>query len=143
VGGQGTPRSYRIAARYADEFNLSSATPAVVVEKFAALDAAARDAGRDPATITHSAMVGVLIGRDEAELAAREAAVAAAFGGDADGFAEWFEVRKARWIHGTPDAAREQVRRFRDAGVTRIMLQDFIPNDLDMIDLAAEVLFDA
>ncbi len=142
VGGQGTPRSYRIAARYADEFNLSSASPAQVVQKYAALDAAVRDAGRDPGTLVHSAMVGVLIGRDEAEVRRREADLVRAFGGDADGFAEWFEVRKARWIHGTAAEAREQVRRFRDAGVTRIMLQDFIAHDLDMIDLAAEVLFD-
>jgi F420-dependent oxidoreductase-like protein len=142
VGGQGTPRSYRIAARYADEFNLSSASPAQVVQKFAALDAALREAGRDPATLVHSAMVGVLIGRDEAEVRRREADLVRAFGGDEDGFAEWFEVRKARWIHGTPAEAREQVRRFRDAGVARLVLQDFIAHDLDMIDLAAELLFD-
>lgn len=142
VGGQGTPRSYRIAARHADEFNLSSASPAQVVQKFAALDAAVRAAGRDPATLVHSAMIGVLVGRDEAEVRRREEDLVRAFGGDVEGFAEWFEVRKLRWIHGTPDQAREQARRFRDAGVTRIVLQDFIAHDLEMIDLAAEVLFD-
>ena len=31
TGGQGTPRGYRIAARYADEFNLSASSPAVAV----------------------------------------------------------------------------------------------------------------
>jgi F420-dependent oxidoreductase-like protein len=143
VGGQGTPRSYRIAARYADEFNLSSASPATVVQKFAALDEIVRAEGRDPATIVHSAMVGVLIGRDAAEVRRREADLVRAFGGDEDGFAEWFEVRRGRWIHGTPDEAGEQVRRFAEAGVERIMLQDFIPGDLEMIDLAAEVVFDA
>ena len=30
VGGRGPPRSFRLAARYADEFNLSSASPAQV-----------------------------------------------------------------------------------------------------------------
>ena len=142
VGGQGTPRSYRIAARYADEFNLSSASPAQVVQKFAALDPAVREAGRDPATLVHSAMIGVLVGRDDAEVRRREEDLVRAFGGDVEGFEEWFEVRKQRWIHGTPDQAREQARRFRDAGVTRIVLQDFIAHDLEMIDLAAEMLFD-
>ena len=33
------------------------------------------------------------------------------------------------------------VRRFADVGVERLMLQDFLPRDLDMIDLAAETLF--
>ena len=32
------------------------------------------------------------------------------------------------------------VRRFAEAGIERIMLQDFLPWDLDMIDLMGEVL---
>ena len=40
VGGQGTPRSYRLAARYADEFNLSSSGPDKARAAFAAVDAA-------------------------------------------------------------------------------------------------------
>jgi len=32
------------------------------------------------------------------------------------------------------------VRRFADAGVERIMLQDFLPRDLDMIDVMGEAL---
>ena len=49
IGGGGTPRSMRIAARYADEFNLSSSSPAVAAQKFAALTAACEAIGRDPA----------------------------------------------------------------------------------------------
>ena len=37
--------------------------------------------------------------------------------------------------------ARAMVARFAEAGAERIMLQDFIPRDLDMIDLMAEALF--
>ncbi len=33
------------------------------------------------------------------------------------------------------------VARFEEAGAQRIMLQDFLPRDLDMIDLMAEALF--
>ncbi len=33
------------------------------------------------------------------------------------------------------------VARFEEAGAERIMLQDFLPRDLDMIDLMAEALF--
>ncbi|MEO5964348.1 MAG: TIGR03560 family F420-dependent LLM class oxidoreductase [Candidatus Limnocylindrales bacterium] len=143
VGGQGSPRSYRIAARFAAEFNLSSATPEIAAEKFAKLDATARAIGRDPATLTHSAMVGLLIGRTAAEVRDREQALMAAFGGADDESDAWFEARRPRWIHGTPDEARAMVRRFADAGVERLMLQDHIARDLEMIDLAAEVLFDA
>src|SRR6476620_8218222 len=74
VGGQGSPRSYRLAARYADEFNLSSSGPETARQAFAAVDAACVAIGRDPATVAHSTMAGILIGRDEAEMADRLAA---------------------------------------------------------------------
>ena len=64
----GSPRAYRIAARHADEFNLSSTSPDVATEKYAKLDDACRAIGRDPSTFTHSAMVGLLIGRTDAEV---------------------------------------------------------------------------
>ena len=138
VGGQGSPRTYRLAARYADEFNLSSSGPAKAREAFAAVDAACLAIGRDPLTVAHSTMAGVLIGRDEAEMTDRLAAATRAFGED-EGDA-WLEERLERWITGTPDDAREQVHRFAEAGVERIMLQDFLPWDLDMIDVMGEIL---
>ena len=139
VGGQGSPRTYRLAARYADEFNLSSSGPEKARAAFAEADAACVAIDRDPSTLTHSTMVGVLIGRDEGEMAARLAAAAAALG-SADDDQEWLDERLERWITGTPDQAREAVRRFAEAGVERIMLQDFLPWDLDMIDVMGEVL---
>ena len=140
IGGGGTPRSMRLAARYGDEFNLSSVSPDQAREKFAGLTAACEAIGRDPATVTRSAMVGTLIGRDEAEFRRRQADLLAVFGpgDDAD---EWFETRAQRWILGTRDQAREMVARFADAGAERIMLQDFVPVDLEMVDLMAEMLF--
>jgi len=139
VGGQGSPRSFRLAARHADEFNLSSSGPARAHEAFALMDTACVAIGRDPATLTHSTMAGVLIGRNEAEMADRLAAAVAAFGSDEDDRA-WLDERLERWISGTPDQARETVRRFAEAGVERIMLQDMLPWDLDMIDVMGEVL---
>ena len=139
VGGQGSPRSYRLAARYADEFNLSSSNPEKARMAFAALDAACVEIGRDPATVTRSTMAGVLIGRDGAEFERRLAVAAQAFGSSDDDRA-WLEERLERWVAGTPDQARAMVRRFAEVGVERIMLQDFLPWDLDMIDVMGEVL---
>jgi alkanesulfonate monooxygenase SsuD/methylene tetrahydromethanopterin reductase-like flavin-dependent oxidoreductase (luciferase family) len=140
AGGDGSPRSMRIAARYADEFNLSSSSPDKAREKFAGLTAACEAIGRDPSTIARSTMAGVLIGRDEAEVERRKADLLTAFGNDAGG-EDWFDAREPRWILGTPDQARAMVDRFAEAGAERLMLQDFIPRDLEMIDLMAEVLF--
>jgi alkanesulfonate monooxygenase len=140
VGGGGTPRSMRIAAKYADEFNLSSSSPDVAREKYAQLDAACREAGRDPATMARSTMSGVMIGRDRDELRRRQGQLLRDFG-NADAGEDWFLERRDRWIFGTPDEARAQVERFAEAGTERIMLQDFIPRDLEMISQMSEFLF--
>jgi F420-dependent oxidoreductase-like protein len=134
VGGEGKPRSMRIAARWADEFNLSSSSPELARRKFASLDEACRAIGREPGSITHSAMVGVLVGASPGELRARKAALQSALGADGGGEA-WLEERRQRWIMGSPEAARATVARYADAGVERLMLQDFVPRDLEMIDL--------
>jgi alkanesulfonate monooxygenase SsuD/methylene tetrahydromethanopterin reductase-like flavin-dependent oxidoreductase (luciferase family) len=141
VGGQGSPRSYRLAARWADEFNLSSSSPAKAAEVMDALDAACQAIGRDPGSLARSTMAGVLVGRDADEVAAREQALLEAFGPEemADGEA-WLDERRNRWVYGTPDQAREQLTRFAGAGLGRIMLQDFLPWDLDMIDVMGEEL---
>ena len=139
VGSSGSPRSYRLAARYADEYNISSASdPESVRRIHADIDAACEAIGRDPATLARSAMIGVLIGRDEAELKDRLAAMIRTLGDDAD--EDWLAERELRWITGTPDSARETVRGFAAAGLDRIMLQDFLPWDLDMIDVMGEAL---
>ena len=140
TGGGGSPRGFRIAARYADEFNLTSSSPDDVRRKEAQLDEACRAIGRDPASLTRSAMVGALLGRDSAEVERRVTAVLSEFGEDAGGGQAWLRQRRGRWIIGTPDDARATVERFAQAGIERIMLQDFVPHDLDHIDLLAEAL---
>ncbi len=139
VGGEGSPRSLRIAAKFADEFNVTSSDPERVADRYARLDDACRAIGRDPATMRRSAMVGTLIGRDEIELSARKRALLNEVTADEQG-EEWFATRERRWILGTPDQARAKVARFAAAGVERLMLQDFLPRDLDMIDQLGEEL---
>ncbi len=140
VGGEGSPRSFRMAARYADEFNLSSSSPARAAEIGVRLDAACEAIGRDPKTLMRSTMAGVLVGRSAAEVADREAALLTAFGADMATGEAWLAERRERWVHGTPDQARSQLQRFADAGMERIMLQDFLPWDLEMIDVMGEEL---
>jgi len=138
VGSSGTPRSYRLAARYADEYNLSSASPDRAAEVRGKLDEACREIGRDPETLARSTMAGVLVGRSEGEVVERERKLLAAFGNDAETGEAWLEERRLRWVYGTPDQARAQVQRFAEAGIERIMFQDFIPWDLDMVDVIGE-----
>lgn len=140
TGGEGSPRGFRLAAKYADEFNLSSSSPDVARTKQAQLDEACRAIGRDPKSLTRSTMAGALLGRDDAEVARRADALLASFGQQAASGMEWLNARRNRWILGTPDQARAMVQRYADAGLERIMLQDFVPLDGEMIDLMAEEL---
>ncbi|MEP7158598.1 MAG: TIGR03560 family F420-dependent LLM class oxidoreductase [Chloroflexota bacterium] len=141
IGGSGGPRMARLVATYADEINISSATPAAVVAAYARVDDACRAAHRDPKTVVRSAMVGVLVGRDESELRARvkDQLVMLGRGADDPESGRWLAERRQRWIMGTPDEARARVREFAEAGVQRIMFQDFLPRDLEMVRLLGEV----
>ncbi|MFN8620689.1 MAG: TIGR03560 family F420-dependent LLM class oxidoreductase [Chloroflexota bacterium] len=139
VGGSGRPRSLRLAATYADEHNLSSATPEQAREVNEKLDALCAKVGRDPKTLVRSAMTGVLLGRTQAELDARIAAQLATFGEAADAGAEWLDARRDRWVMGLPDLARERAAALEAAGIERLMLQTFLPFDLDQIKLAGEI----
>jgi F420-dependent oxidoreductase-like protein len=139
VGGEGSPRSLRIAARYADEFNITSSGPERVAEVMARLGDACRVIGRDPGTLRRSAMVGTVMGADEAELARRKRELLAAVTREEAG-EDWFTTREQRWIIGTPERCREMVRRFAAAGIERIMVQDFLPRDLEMVDLVGREL---
>jgi F420-dependent oxidoreductase-like protein len=134
LGGDGGPRLARLAARYADEFNLVSASPHRAREAFGRMRDACVAIGRDPDSLRLSAMTGVLIAASPAELRdrIRELLAFTGAGGDAD---EWLEERRNRWILGTLDEAAERVRALEEMGVERIMLQDFLPRDLDMIGL--------
>ncbi len=137
VGGEGSPRSLRLAARYADEYNMSSAGPDTCGPVFARLDEECRKIGRDPAAVHRSVMAGLLVGADEEEVERRTRAMVAAVGADGSDAEAWLDVRRPRWVAGTPDQARAMVARFAAAGVERMMFQDFLPRDHAMIELAA------
>jgi F420-dependent oxidoreductase-like protein len=140
VGGEGSPRSLRLAARYADEYNMSSSSPERCAQAFARLDEECLKIGRDPGSVGRSAMVGLLVGADEAELTRRAKAQLAMVGAAGTDPAAWLAERRPRWIAGTPQQARAMVGRFAEAGVQRIMLQDLLPRDRAMIELAAAEL---
>lgn len=56
LGGTGRPRTLRLAALYATEFNFDDQSPERIVEVMPRLHAACAEARRDPATLTVSAL---------------------------------------------------------------------------------------
>jgi F420-dependent oxidoreductase-like protein len=130
MGGNAGPRSARLAARYANEYNTAFPTIDDVRERKARIDDACRQAERDP--IPFSVMTGVLIGRDHDELRDRAGRLAAVRGGDPDDF---LANPPPAWIIGTLEQATEQLTGLRDAGVQRVMCQHLLHEDLDAVGL--------
>ena len=143
LGGDGKPRMARLVATYADEINLSSARPEKARAAFGRVREACERIGRDPDEIVYSAMTGVLVGGDESELRTRVAEQLTFTGASRDEAESWLAERRGRWVMGTPDEAVERIGELRDAGVQRLMLQDFLPRDLDMVRLIGEQVLPA
>jgi alkanesulfonate monooxygenase len=139
LGGNGKPRSLRLAATYADEYNISSSTPDEVRTINADLDKACAKIGRDPATVTRSVMAGALVGRDDADFAQRLDAQMAIFGERAADGKAWLDARRDRWILGTPDQATPRIAAYRESGVQRLLYQVFLPRDLEHVALVGEL----
>ncbi|MEP7378456.1 MAG: TIGR03560 family F420-dependent LLM class oxidoreductase [Chloroflexota bacterium] len=140
VGGEAKPRMAALVARYADEVNITSATPASASAGYERVREACRAIGRDPNEVTRSAMTGVLVGRDEAEVERRAQGLLDAVGrGGGIDAQSWLAERRRRWIFGTPEQARARVTELADAGVERVMLQTFLPRDLEMVARLGEI----
>jgi F420-dependent oxidoreductase-like protein len=136
IGGAAKPRTARLAAQYADEYNTVFATPAECAERRAVVERAWADAGREPAGLTFSVMVPWLIGADAADLQQRAERLAAWRDSEPQALIDEFaEVGVA----GTLDDAILRLRAYRDAGIDRIMLQHLLHDDLDAIALLARL----
>jgi F420-dependent oxidoreductase-like protein len=133
VGGHAGPRSARIAARWADEYNVSHKTPDQCRAMRARVAEAWEREGRDPATLRFSLMTGVVVGEDPDEVHHRAAAVIKRSNQDAEP-EEWLRGNDALVV-GTVDQVVGKLRELEAAGVDRVMLQHLVHEDLDTVEL--------
>ncbi|BCJ54822.1 LLM class F420-dependent oxidoreductase [Actinoplanes sp. NBRC 14428] len=129
VGGGGKKRTPALAARYADEFNAPFAKLEDLPAMYTRVRDAAREAGRETPPALSAAAV-LCVGRDDAEVARR----AAAIGRDVD------EMRGNGGVVGTPDQAVDILGRYAEAGATRLYLQTLDLSDLAHVELVAEAV---
>ncbi|HEX3975069.1 MAG TPA: TIGR03560 family F420-dependent LLM class oxidoreductase [Solirubrobacteraceae bacterium] len=134
MGGSAGPRSAALAARYADEYNTPFATLDDVSARKAAVTRACEAAGRGP--LPFSIMTGFVVGADEAELRDRAARLGERIGSTAEAL---INDPPEAWIVGTTERAAEQLAALRDAGVHRVMCQNLLHDDLDVLALIAEL----
>ncbi|MFF1558694.1 LLM class F420-dependent oxidoreductase [Streptomyces sp. NPDC058279] len=124
IGGHGAKRTPRLAARYADEFNMPFASIADSERQFGRVREAAREAGREPEDLVYSNALVVCVGKDDAEVARR----AAAIGRDVDEL-------KANGLAGSPAEVVEKIGAYGAIGSSRVYLQLLDLHDLDHLEL--------
>jgi F420-dependent oxidoreductase-like protein len=134
LGGKGGPRSLRLAAALADEYNTVMSTVEEVADVRKRLDNACEAIDRDPESLPLSMMTGWLVGADRDDLRDRAANLARWKDEGEDGDALLAEIREST-IVGTVPEAIEQLRELEAAGLSRIMGQHLLHHDLEAIEL--------
>ena len=130
IGGGGERRTPRLAARFADEYNVPFDTVEASVAAFGRVRRACQEAGRDPGSLVYSAAQTVCCGRDGAELARR-----------AEATGEQLAELRRSGLAGSPAEIVDKLGRFAAAGAGRVYLQVLDLHDLDHLELiAAEVM---
>jgi F420-dependent oxidoreductase-like protein len=139
IGGHGKRKTPRLAARYADEYNIDWPSVEQCREFYGLLDGACEAVGRDPATIRRSVLLGVIVGEDDADVRrVVESAVRELGGTDPDA---WLAEHRSSWRAGTPDEIVAWLGEYEAVGTDHAMLMYAPHTDVQMIDLLArEVL---
>ena len=129
MGGHGAKRTPRLAARYADEFNLPFAAVSMFKDARDRVRAACEQQGRDPGSMRYTAAQVVCVGKDEAEYTRRAAAIGRAP-----------DELRANGVAGLPDEAIARMQEFATAGAETMYLQVLDLDDLDHLRLIAAEL---
>ena len=129
LGGWGTKRTPRLAARFADEFNMPFPPVSYFREGSDHVRAACEKIGRDPATMRFTAAIVACVGSDEAEFTKRAGAIG-----------HKPEDLRANAAGGLPGEVVERINAFAEAGCETVYLQVLDLDDHDHLRLiAAEV----
>ena len=105
IGGGGEQRTLRIAAKYANEWNVWG-TPEVLARKGAILDQYCQEIGRDPKSIKHSTQGMLVLTDDSAAVERMKASGRPVIGGDGPG-------------------VRAVIEQYAEAGVDEVIIPDF------------------
>ena len=130
IGGAGPRRTPRLAAAYADEYNLPFHTVADTAAAFGRVRDACEAAGRDASSMRYSVAQTVCCGRDDAELERRAAAIG-----------QPLSNLRENGLAGIPAEIVDRLGEFGKIGADGAYLQVLDLHDLDHLELiAAEVL---
>ena len=144
LGGKGVKRTLPLVAREASEWNYSKLDADGYRQRRDLLEQRCRHIGRDPASIRHSVMTGFLVGRNRTELLERAAQVTQVVD-DLNEMSpeEVLENRKEAWLVGTPEQIAERMREFGRLGIHLFMLQHWLLDDREALELLAKEVIPA
>src|SRR5215217_7141183 len=134
VGGSGKGGTVEPAVRWANEYNTTGAGPGECRRRREALDRACESAGRDPASLPLSLMRTCIVGTDEADLRHHVARYVEIYrpGTSVDDLLEGTDEAD---LIGTVDEVAERLTAYERAGVSRVMLQHLVHEDLEMVEV--------
>lgn len=124
VGGGGPKKTPMLAAQFAAEFNLPFQSMKFFGEQCGRVRDTCTAIGRNPSTLVYSSAQVVAIGRTDADVARR----AAAIGRDVD------ELKK-NGLCGSPQEVIDKIGQWAEVGAERLYLQVLDLSDLDQVEL--------
>jgi F420-dependent oxidoreductase-like protein len=126
LGGYGQKVTPRLAAKFADEYNVPFGPSDVCRTQYDLVTRACEKIQRDPLSIVHSAALVVCCGSTDAEVARR----AAIIGRDVSELT-------SHGLAGLPDQVVERIGQFAEIGVSRLYLQVLDVDDLEHVRIIA------
>ena len=123
MGGFGAKRTPRLAATYADDYNVPFHGVDETAQAFDRVRAACAETGR---TVVLSAAQTIAVGRDDADMARR-----------AEAIGRTPEQAREGGLGGTVAEVVDKIGRFVEAGASRVYLQTLDLSDLDHLELVA------
>ena len=126
IGGGGEKRTLRIAARYADGWNVPYVSPEMYARKFRVLDGWCDKEGRNPADITRTVNVGLYMGVDEVSARRIRQGFDGKWGARAD-------ERRGGMLFGTVGEVVDRIGEYANAGAQGLNIALRAPFDWDVL----------
>jgi alkanesulfonate monooxygenase SsuD/methylene tetrahydromethanopterin reductase-like flavin-dependent oxidoreductase (luciferase family) len=143
VGGDARRRSVELAARWADEYNTATVDQQTCRERRGRVEEAWAEAGRDPARLVFSVLVGCIVGNGERETEAPlQRFLDAAARRQGEPGAQEREIG-GTGIIGCVDEVVQRVGEFRDAGADRLITRHRLHTDVEMLELVGREVIPA
>ena len=135
IGGNGSKRTLRLVAKYAQEWNAVLIPPAEIARLNALLNKYLKIQDRQPGKVRRSLMTGCIFGKDQNEVD-RKINLRTQSQRTRD------ELRQRGLIVGTADEIVEQCRELANVGVQRVMLQWLDLDDTAGLEAMADGILD-